>query len=394
MLPGAWERRFSDLERDVKKYFKILIFLSLLCSVFIYRYSFLTKADQMESVAFYRGLREDINDPGQLCQLPSYHPFERDVLHHFRTPRPISCRSTIPVLTFIDEHGFLRYNRSAFEESGYLIDGLKCYYQEITRMESSDEKISYGEEMPMTGEDKPRTDFVFVYCRKYLWLPNVYSMYHAFAQKKDTARTFRDEAEVGVAVVGFDSVSRLNFMRQLPQSYHYITNNMNGVVLKGFNKVGENTFPNLIAMLTGNMPRAEWSRPTFDDWPFLWNALNADGVATFYGEDCPSIMTFTWQGEGFLSDPTTHYFRPFWLAAESSSLAAWSSPMCLGPVPKHKIYLNYLKSFLTSYRNHPVFMFSLENEPSHDYLNTVGVSIFLREFHVTKTGILLPRTEY
>ena len=40
----------------------------------------------------------------------------------------------------------------------------------------------------------------------------------------------------------------------------------------------------------------------------------------------------------------------------------------------HKLYLGYLKSFLKVYKDSPVFMFSLENEPSHDYLNTVGVS--------------------
>lgn len=62
---------------------------------------------------------------------------------------------------------------------------------------------------------------------------------------------FQHDRELGVAVVGLDSVSRLNFMRQLPKSFKVITDTLDGVVLKGFNKVGENTFPNLIPILTG-----------------------------------------------------------------------------------------------------------------------------------------------
>lgn len=61
----------------------------------------------------------------------------------------------------------------------------------------------------------------------------------------------QDDTELGVAVIGLDSMSRLNFMRQLPLSYRFITENLGGVVLLGFNKVGENTFPNVIPMLTG-----------------------------------------------------------------------------------------------------------------------------------------------
>lgn len=57
--------------------------------------------------------------------------------------------------------------------------------------------------------------------------------------------------ELGVAVIGIDSISRLNFMRQMVNSYRYITEEMDGDVMHGFTKVGENTFPNVIPMLTG-----------------------------------------------------------------------------------------------------------------------------------------------
>jgi len=57
--------------------------------------------------------------------------------------------------------------------------------------------------------------------------------------------------ELGVAVIGIDSISRLNFMRQMVKSYSFINKEMSGDVMYGFTKVGENTFPNVIPMLTG-----------------------------------------------------------------------------------------------------------------------------------------------
>lgn len=69
--------------------------------------------------------------------------------------------------------------------------------------------------------------------------------------------------ELGVAVIGIDSISRLNFMRQMVKSYHFITEELNGDVMYGFTKVGENTFPNVIPMLTGR-PFIEEHNNRFD----------------------------------------------------------------------------------------------------------------------------------
>jgi hypothetical protein len=40
-------------------------------------------------------------------------------------------------------------------------------------------------------------------------------------------------------------------MRQLPKTFRFLKDIMNGVVLYGFNKVGEKTWTNVIPMLTG-----------------------------------------------------------------------------------------------------------------------------------------------
>lgn len=110
------------------------------------------------------------------------------------------------------------------------------------------------------------------------------------------------------------------------------------------------------------------------DWPYVWKDFGEEGAATLYAEDQPEFNMFDYLAKGITLQPTMHYMRPYWLGVERSILYKMSSPGCLGPTPKHLIYFDYLKSFLKTYKDSPVFLFSLFNEVSHDFVNTVGVS--------------------
>jgi hypothetical protein len=93
-----------------------------------------------------------------------------------------------------------------------------------------------------------------------------------------------------------------------------------------------------------------------------------------YSEDLPEINMFNYMYNGLSDQPTDHYMRTFWLAVEKSLTYKMSSPSCLGATLKHFIFFDYLKSFLRQYKDSPVFLFSLFNELTHDFINTVGVS--------------------
>jgi len=43
----------------------------------------------------------------------------------------------------------------------------------------------------------------------------------------------KEDDDFNILVLGLDSISRLQFQRMLPQTYKYITNQLNGIVLKG-----------------------------------------------------------------------------------------------------------------------------------------------------------------
>lgn len=165
-------------------------------------------------------------------------------------------------------------------------------------------------------------------------------------------------------VIGVDSVSRLNYYRTMPRTSDLLRSH-GWYELRGYNKIEDNTFPNLMAILTG-MTRPQVALSLFfififflkycikeilalhlneekilifkksninsicqveescfktamtpmDDCPILWRNFSRAGYVTAYVEDEPSIGTFNYNKAGFAHAPTDYYLRPFLLAAQ------------------------------------------------------------------------------
>lgn len=56
---------------------------------------------------------------------------------------------------------------------------------------------------------------------------------------------------LNVLMFGFDSLSRNTFIRKLPRSYSFLKNQLDAVVMGGYNIVGDGTPQALIPILTG-----------------------------------------------------------------------------------------------------------------------------------------------
>jgi len=127
--------------------------------------------------------------------------------------------------------------------------------------------------------------------------------------------------KLSVLILGIDSVSRLNFCRAMPKTEKYLRET-GWFGLKGYNKIGDNTFPNLMAILTGQTSQQAYSRckPTIayklDNCPFLWHNFRNAGYVTAYGEDETILNTFNYLKVGFVEPPTDYYLRPYMLASE------------------------------------------------------------------------------
>lgn len=92
-------------------------------------------------------------------------------------------------------------------------------------------------------------------------------------------------------------MSRLNFQRTMPISKSYLENR-GYLEFRGYNKIGDNTFPNFMALLTGY--NESWSTQKcniyrafgLDDCPFIWKGFGDAGYATAWGEEAAYFGTF------------------------------------------------------------------------------------------------------
>jgi len=121
----------------------------------------------------------------------------------------------------------------------------------------------------------------------------------------------------------------------------------------GYGRVGDNTYPNVMALLTGQL--AEERPPgVIDLAPFLWKDFSANGYRTLQVEDAfvddqifnINLMDKTNIPGGFRSVPTDYYFRPLGVAMHADhSLVDWrnkESRRCTGPRLEDTIVLNWV----------------------------------------------------
>ena len=138
--------------------------------------------------------------------------------------------------------------------------------------------------------------------------------------KTSTESSSMEEKRLSVLLLGFDSVSRLNLRRTMPKTVNYLPYS-GWLEMSGYNKVADNTLPNLAAVLTGlsmdQLKNRCWASrySNFDNCPFIWQEYSEFGYVTAYAEDDPRGSTFNYHKTGFVIPPTDYYIRPFLLAS-------------------------------------------------------------------------------
>lgn len=135
-----------------------------------------------------------------------------------------------------------------------------------------------------------------------------------------TSKRKRPRHKFSILLFGIDSISRLNFIRTLPKTREFVEKR-GWIELEGYNKIADNTFPNLMALLSGmhveqlaNICYNSWTDEV-DDCPFIWKSFAKENFLTAYIEDSASMGTFNYAKYGFLNSPTDYYSRPLMTAA-------------------------------------------------------------------------------
>ena len=93
-------------------------------------------------------------------------------------------------------------------------------------------------------------------------------------------------------------------------------NKHNFFELRGYNKVGLNTFPNMIPYFTGHHSQELVSDNQiklifFDDWPLIWKKYSEKGFITSFMEEMARAGLFHYFLNGFVRQPTDYNTRLF-----------------------------------------------------------------------------------
>ncbi|KAG5892621.1 hypothetical protein JTB14_019710 [Gonioctena quinquepunctata] len=191
---------------------------------------------------------------------------------------------------------------------------------------------------------------------------SVYENVHATITLKDEVQKKMENFDnttkpISVLFVGIDSISRLNFIRSLPNTYKFVEEN-GWVPLKGYNKMDDNTFPNLMAILTGYNQTYAYNVcdpktvGKLDNCSMLWYDFRKLGFITAYAEDEAFINTFNYRKKGFTIPPVDYYFRPYILATETLD-KKYKDGMkyCTGPESAGERIMNIAKDFTTTFKD-------------------------------------------
>ncbi|XP_052099506.1 uncharacterized protein LOC127734002 [Mytilus californianus] len=341
------------------------------------------------------------------CVIPKVNPFDESILPFLWKPDPIVCPENTE-LVYIDEDEMIHINKS--QTKGKQIE---CNYQSVIRKHLSDDEILFGTSVwfNVSRSAMMESDFAKVVC--VFEGKIIYERLHYHIKKKQ--KYFEsDNDSFSVLIFGVDSMSRLAAIRELPKTLSYLEKTLGAYVFNGFTKVGGNSYPNLMAMLTGNFSVPFSKTKFFDEQPFVWKKFSKRGAATMYSEDYPRLSTFNYVTRGFNDPPGDHYLRPFYLGINSKRkyqstindvllfledkdiTLGSTSTLCYGDRPKHVIQIDYFKRFLNKYKNSRKFAMSWLNEIGHEYVNFIKLGdadfynflVFLKEGGHLKRSIL------
>lgn len=319
------------------------------------------------------------------CKIPNIDPFDATVYHLVNSSASINCNST-PSMTYTDGK-FLRINRTSLDL--FYDDELDyCEFETIYRPtddERTDNAFRYKRAVRFSDDVDAGSEFVRVACygrRGSL----MYTNFHAFIIRKEDVEKrcerrherFLNEQQpkevFNFLILGMDSISRLNFIRQMPATRSFLMNEMSAVELQGYNKVADNTYVNLVPMFAGQfveeLPWDErYSDVPFDNFTFFWNNLSDIGYRTLYAEDAPQIAIFNYNKAGFHRPPTDYYLRPFSLALEDHGSMWKNDHDCVGNKLETEIVLDWISEFEARFKDEPHMSFAFITRLTHDNVN-------------------------
>ncbi|EDW68703.2 uncharacterized protein [Drosophila virilis] len=343
------------------------------------------------------------------CKIEDPYPYDAEVWKNFKRIEYTEC-STLQPLTRAEynastEFYQLHINQSAFQQylqidldfAAHSSSSPSCCYMPVERV--TEQEVDLGENCISfeSGVQLRNTTLGFlVQC--YANGKRIYTNGHATVPERGHVRRRlaewaieRGEAVPSVLLVAMDTISRQQLMRAMPLTRQYLQNT-GWFELAGYNKVEDNTLPNVLPLTTGynrnsvNHMCNPHEEEGLERCPFIWKLYQDLGYVTAFGEDDTPINTFNYLIKGFRQPPVDYYLRPYLMAAEqwldgSDQLEQDSQP-CLGYRHAAEHVYDYALEFTRRYRNDSYFGFFWTNTHSHgnSISRTSAMDRYMRRF--------------
>ncbi|KAL8568849.1 hypothetical protein ACOMHN_053847 [Nucella lapillus] len=323
------------------------------------------------------------------CKIPDLDPMDPTIIDSIRRKGKITCGGRHSV-TYVDGT-VLRINRT-YIENKLNGDFSHCQYQIVTREGlHSDFAFAYGEMGEEFDSDiEMKDEFIRIYCYSHSG-GIISTTFHAFILPKEDVenrchiklknhvKRHHPKEVLNVQMIGVDSVSRLNLMRQMPRTREFLLKELQAVEMVGYNKVADNTFVNIVPMMAGQfVEELPWDETmvnaSFDNFTFIWKNFSKAGYRTLYAEDAPKIAIFVYQKEGFHEPPANYYNRALTLAMEKHRSVWNHHHHCVANLLETEMLLNYIRDFSRQFRNKPHFGFTFITRLTHDHINNAGAA--------------------
>ncbi|XP_054164693.1 uncharacterized protein LOC128962340 [Oppia nitens] len=191
------------------------------------------------------------------------------------------------------------------------------------------------------------------------------------ATSPKTGTGANDDGVPNILLLAIDATSYVNFKRHFHRTGQLVRDHK-FYELYGYNKVGTNTFPNMIPFLTGHRPDDLVSDDKlrsiyFDDWPLIWKDYRNHGFLTAFLEEMSWCGLFHFNLNGFLHKPTDYQTRPFHMEIMDEKYNYY----CYNDMTETQHSLDWTYDFVKAMnqRKQQYFAYISVSEMTHDWIN-------------------------
>ncbi|XP_022700710.1 uncharacterized protein LOC111267030 isoform X1 [Varroa jacobsoni] len=399
----------------------LVLFASVALAIFAYSRSLQNSQVRFSGTSQPLVISYRINTPS--CRIPEFSPFDFTVGNLYERRSDPVCPGPPSFLKWTS-YNILQLDIDVLSRqyADLTTADVKCTFQELFRNQSLPEpdKVAFlGDPQELVFGEELNTEFILIECRyhsrvvlqEYAMVPvlkddvehRVQTIESKGVQVSREANVGGGNSRTNVLVLGIDSVSYLNAYRHLRQSLAYIRTQLDSIELKGYVKVGDNSFPNqnpLINGLTEDEAMSYKNKGFFDMLTdqMIWSEYVEFGYRSLFLEESAHFGLFHYHFKGFHKAPVDYYTRPMVMTVETSPLthALGEHVFCHGGRTTSEMYLNYIERFaaMMTAREANFFAYVWLSDISHNEMNSVGSldAILTRHLRALDSGGVLNNT--